>query len=137
MNTEEAGLLGSLIIHLGASCFPTLWTAGQLNCLWINSLVSLWLNRVSEVHLNQRNPIILARDGKHSTMGPQQVLVLCPLFNLPICLPAGPLLTPRISIYTDMFELRCAVQFHTLLPMILLFDFFFLNNLISTVFLNN
>lgn len=39
-NTEEAGLLGSFIIHLGESCFPSLWTAGQLNCLWINSWAS-------------------------------------------------------------------------------------------------
>lgn len=76
-NTEEARLLGGLIILLVASCFPTLWTAGQLNCLWINSLVSYRLHRVSEVHLNPRNPIILAKDGKHSTTGPQQVVSLC------------------------------------------------------------
>lgn len=69
VNTEGAELSGSLIIHLGASCFPSLWTAGQLNCLWINSLASYWLHRVSEVHLNPRNPITLGRDGKHSTRG--------------------------------------------------------------------
>lgn len=62
-------LLGSLIIHLGASCFPSLWTAGQLNCLWINSLACYWLLGVSEVHLNPRNPITLGRGGKHSTGG--------------------------------------------------------------------
>lgn len=86
-NTEGAKLLGSLIIHLGASCFPSLWTAGQLNCLWINSLATYWLHSVSEVHLNTRNPIMLGRDGKHSTRS-KQVLVLWPLVSLPVCLPA-------------------------------------------------
>lgn len=66
-NSEQAALLGSLIIHLGASCFPSFWTAGQLNCLQIDSLASYWLHTLSEVHLNQRNPITFGRYARQST----------------------------------------------------------------------
>lgn len=68
-NTEGAKLSGRLIIHGGASCFPSFRTTGQLNCLWINSSASYWLHLASEEHLNTRNPIMPGRDGGRGTGG--------------------------------------------------------------------
>lgn len=86
-NSEEAALLGILIIHLGVSCFPSFWTAGQLNCLWINSLTSYWLHTASEVHLTLRNPITFGRSRKQSTWSFSKCC--CNTHSLPVCLPAA------------------------------------------------
>lgn len=60
VNTERKQLLRSLIIHLGASCFLSVRTAAELNCLEINSLACYWLHTASEVHLSRGHPIMLA-----------------------------------------------------------------------------
>lgn len=69
VNAEWSQLLGSLIIHLGASCFLPVHTAGQLNCLEINSLACYWLHAASKVHFNGSHPITLSRDQKRGSRG--------------------------------------------------------------------
>lgn len=92
-NTQEAGLLGSFIIYLGASCFPSLWTAGHLNCLWINSLAS-YLPPCSKwsAFRPEKSHYLWQRWGKQST----KTLSKCAAITIMQCLLALYLCGPPI-----------------------------------------